>query len=202
MLLSESQCQYPYICCLIYLDHLDSLGALAKLWSVTLHRYPMYVPSFDHFCIWKANHSLIDCQLSGNRIAEAVGVVVLGTGVSAETFRWVKLYHGLDRWVAAWQDTLHAIAFILRRNRQTAPMGVGSSMLWMLLAGGACITAWHDSICKPWGEHIPPRAWHECTGRAVWGMCGWHLILWSIQNQRHRCCLQCKHVLYTNIYCI
>lgn len=31
----------------------------------------MYVPSFDHFCIWKANHSLIDCQLSGNRIAEA-----------------------------------------------------------------------------------------------------------------------------------
>ena len=103
----------------------------------------MYVPSFDHFCIWKANHSLIDCQLSGNRIAEAVGVVVLGTGVSAETFRWVKVYHGLpglDGWVAAWQDTLHAIAFILRRNRQTAPMGVGSSMLWMLLAGGACMT--------------------------------------------------------------
>lgn len=72
-----------------------------------------------------------------------VGVVVLGTGVSAETFRWVKVYHGLpglDGWVAAWQDTLHAIAFILRRNRQTAPMGVGSSMLWMLLAGGACMT--------------------------------------------------------------
>lgn len=64
----------------------------------------MYVPSFDHFCIWKANHSLIDCQLSGNRIAEAVGVVVLGTGVSAETFRGVKVYHGLPglhRWVAA-----------------------------------------------------------------------------------------------------
>merc|ERR1719188_1308904 len=38
----------------------------------------------------EANHMLIDCQLSGNRIAE---------------------------------DTLHAIAFILRRNRQTAPMG-------------------------------------------------------------------------------
>jgi len=37
----------------------------------------------------EANHHLIDCQLSGNRIAE---------------------------------DTLHAIAFILRRNRQAAPL--------------------------------------------------------------------------------
>jgi hypothetical protein len=41
----------------------------------------------------EANHMLIDCQLSGNRIAE---------------------------------DTLHAIAFILRRNRQTAPVSVAT----------------------------------------------------------------------------
>jgi hypothetical protein len=41
----------------------------------------------------QANHSLIDCQLSGNRIAE---------------------------------DTLHAIAFILRRNRQTAPLAAAT----------------------------------------------------------------------------
>jgi hypothetical protein len=37
----------------------------------------------------QGNHALVDCQLSGNRVAE---------------------------------DTLHAIAFILRRNRQSAPL--------------------------------------------------------------------------------
>lgn len=95
MLLSESQCFGPF-------------GFTWSIGKIAISDPPPAIPCMCQvsiiFCIWKANHSLIDCQLSGNRIAEAVGVVVLGTGVSAETFRWVKVYHGLpglDRWVAA-----------------------------------------------------------------------------------------------------
>lgn len=57
----------------------------------------------------EANHSLIDCQLSGNRMAEAP-----------------EHTESLHLEGPARKDTLHAIAFILRRNRQTAPMGAST----------------------------------------------------------------------------
>eukprot|EP00913_Durusdinium_trenchii_P004506 g4183.t1 len=85
----------------------------------------------------QANHSLIDCQLSGNRIAEEhmvcsrdpVQEVHLTLNLANDRFpapAGARSLCGADGYATDRQDTLHAIAFILRRNRQTAPMGAST----------------------------------------------------------------------------